>query len=189
MLKRILVQSLIVVGGAALLTSCETISESECVAGNWSDLGYRDGVDGRSRSRIAEYVKQCGEYGERVNRSVYLNSYETGLTHYCIYDKGFSLGENGSSYNSVCQGEGAAQFRAGYDNGYAKYELRKKYNEFEYDINKLEEHIEDIKAKLALPDNTEYEIERLRRDKKRSISDLADLKWDFRDFRQKYDLD
>lgn len=189
MLKRIIVQSLAIAGAASLMVSCETISESQCVAGNWSDLGYRDGVDGRSRSRIADYVEQCGEYGQDVNRSVYLTSYETGLTHYCIYDKGFSLGESGNSYNSVCRGEGAAQFRAGYDNGFTKYELRKRYDEFEYDINKLEDEIEDIKTKLAEPDLSADEIKSLRRDKKRYVSDLADLKWDFRDFRRKYDLD
>ncbi len=189
MFRNFFVQSIAIAGAALLMTSCETISESECVAGNWADIGYRDGVDGRSRSRIADYVKQCGEYGQDVNRRIYLSSYETGLTHYCIYDKGFSLGENGNSYNSVCQGDGAVQFRAGYDDGYAKYELRKKYNAFEYDINDLEEKIEDIRLELAEPDLTEEDIKRLRRDKKRFISELSDLKWDFRDFKRKYDLD
>lgn len=186
MLKKIIVQTVLVVWAVGMTTSCATISESECVAGNWADLGYRDGVDGRSRSRIADYVKKCGEYGQNVDRSLYLSSYETGLTHYCVYDKGFSLGETGNSYNSVCQGEGAAQFRAGYDNGFAKYELRQAYDQYEYDIHEVEDKIEDVRKQLGEPDLTDDQRTDLRRQKKRLNADLSDLVWDFREFKRKY---
>lgn len=175
--------------GALFLTSCASISESECQAGNWADLGYRDGVNGKSRSRIADYVETCGEYGASVDRSAYLSSFETGLIHYCTYDKGFELGKDGSSYNSVCGGQLADAFRAGYDEGYSEYEIRKKYDKFESDIEDTEAEIQDVKDRLADSAIEPDETDRLRKKKKRLLRDLEELRWDFRSFRRKYDLD
>jgi len=33
-------------------TGCASISEDECLSGNWSDIGYKDGVNGKSRRKI-----------------------------------------------------------------------------------------------------------------------------------------
>ncbi|MCF6275723.1 MAG: DUF2799 domain-containing protein [Robiginitomaculum sp.] len=124
MLNKFLVGSILVIGIGTLLPACASISESECQAGNWADLGYRDGVNGKTRDRLADYVQTCSEYGgglaSNIDRSAYLSSYETGLTHYCTYDKGFERGKDGSSYNAVCDGPMAVDFRAGYDAGYGE---------------------------------------------------------------------
>ncbi|PHR90897.1 MAG: hypothetical protein COA69_14390 [Robiginitomaculum sp.] len=175
--------------GGMLLVSCETISETECVAGNWSDLGYRDGVSGKSRTRIAKYVEKCGEFGQDVDRNTYLTNYETGLTHYCTYDKGFSIGENGSSYNAVCEGPQAAEFRAGYDDGHALYELHQEYERYQNNIDDTENQIADVRSRVSDPEISADEKKRLSKKLRRLKNDLKDLRWDFRHFRQEYDLD
>ncbi len=184
---------LVGVGGAVLLlVSCETISEQDCQAGNWADIGYKDGVKGKSRAKIADYVQTCSEYGAEVDRQTYLQSYDTGLTYYCTYDNGFERGRNGSSYNTVCGGsdntEGAADFRAGYDDGYSEYELRQRYARYETDIDDLQAELQDVKARLADPAIAADEKKRLHKKKKRLIDELEDLRWDLRAFKRKYDL-
>ncbi len=189
MFRKIILQSAIILGAGLMATSCATISESECVAGNWADIGYKDGVQGVARSRIADYVKKCGEYGQGVDRNLYLSNFETGLSYYCTYDKGFERGKGGNGYNTVCDGPQAADFRAGYDDGFAQYELKKRYERFEYDIHETEDQIEDIRKRLQDSELSAEEKTRLRKKKKRLSSELYDLKWDFREFRREYNFD
>ncbi len=183
----------VVLGAGLLLPGCASISEEECQAGNWADLGYRDGVNGKARDRLADYVQTCGEYGAElaagVDRSAYLSSYEEGLTHYCTYDKGYERGHNGNSYNTVCEGAMAVDFRAGYDEGYVEYELRQKYQRYETDIGDAEEQLKDVKDRLSDPDITADEEKRLLKKKKRLRRELEDLRWEFSSFKRKYDLD
>lgn len=188
MLNKFLVGTVLVVGVAVLLPACASISESECQAGNWADLGYRDGVNGTARDRIADYVQKCGEYNAPVDRQSYLESYETGLTHYCTYDKGFERGRNGSGYNTVCQGQMATEFRAGYDDGYSEYQLREQYRKYESEIADTENELRDVKDRLADPAIPLDEKNRLAKKKKRLSRELEDLRWDFRSFKRKYDL-
>lgn len=189
MLSKFWVGSILVIGVVTLLPACASISEEECVAGNWADLGYRDGVNGKPRDRIAKYVETCGEYGTGVDRPAYLASYETGLTHYCTYEKGFERGQNGNSYNTVCAGPMAVDFRAGYDEGYFEYELRQRYSQYESEIIDAENELNDIRDRLANPDITTEEKDRLKKKKKRLRRQLEDLRWDFSTFKRKYDLD
>jgi len=111
-----------VFGGAALLaTSCETISEDQCFAADWADKGYSDGANGQARSSLNDYIEACSKFGADVDRSRYLEGYESGLTHYCTYDTGFSRAEQGNSYTSACSGPLAAEFRRGYEDGARNY--------------------------------------------------------------------
>ncbi len=183
------IKILLLAGGAGLLlTACETISEQACQAGNWADIGYKDGVKGKSRAKIADYVQTCSKYGAEVDRQTYLQSYETGLSYYCTYDNGFERGRNGSSYNTVCDGALAADFRAGYDAGYGEYELRRTYARFEADIDNTQAELRDVKDRLDDPAIEPGEKKRLHKKKKRLMDKLEDLRWNFRDFKRKYDL-
>ncbi len=179
-------------GAVLLLVSCASISEQDCQAGNWADIGYKDGVKGKSRAKIADYVQTCSEYGAEVDRQTYLESYETGLTYYCTYDNGFERGRNGSSYNTVCDGPDntmrAADFRAGYDAGYGEYELRQRFTRYETDIDDLQAELQDVKDRLGDPALAADEKKRLHKKKKRLRDELEDLRWNFRDFKRKYDL-
>lgn len=182
-------------GGLALaavtmLSACATISQDECVAGNWSDLGYRDGNKGVARDRIADYVSKCGEYGQDVDRQSYLSSYETGLSHYCVYDKGYALGEKGNHYNAVCSGELASDFRAGFDDGFAAYELRQRYDGYNNKINNLEDEVDDVADRLRDPALTDAEEKkRLKKKRNRLREELSDLEWDFNRFKREFGLD
>ena len=121
MFKKILVGTTLAIGAGAMMSSCETISEDQCLAANWADRGYSDGTDGKARSKLSDYIDACSKYGADVNRERYLDGYESGLTLYCTYDKGFARGENGNDYTSVCDGPRAAAFRRGYEDGTRSY--------------------------------------------------------------------
>jgi hypothetical protein len=180
---------MMVIGATLSVASCATISESQCQAGNWSDLGYRDGLQGVNRTRIIDYVEKCGEFGAPVNREQYLNSYEAGLEHYCTYEKGVSRGRNGYSYNTVCEGPKAEGFRIGYDEGYAEYKLHEKYKHFEKDIDRKDDELTDVTSRLAGEGLEDKERRRLSKKKRRLEREIDDLIYEFRHFRQEYNLD
>lgn len=170
------------------LSGCETISESECVAGNWADLGYRDGVNGASSSRIAEYVDKCSEFGASVDRNRYMQGYDRGLDRFCVYDRGFALGEKGSSYKSVCDGPRASEFRAGYEDGRAKYEYYKKYDDLEDEVRRKEDQLDDVRRRLDDDTISADERNRLEKKERRLRRELKDARWDLRNFDRRSDF-
>ena len=108
------------------LSGCASISEEKCQAGNWQELGYRDGSNGVKRGKASKIADTCAKYGIDMNFDAYLAGFNQGLPSYCTYERGFALGENGSSYNQICSGELAADFAPGYDEGRAVYEIYKE---------------------------------------------------------------
>jgi len=82
----------------------------------------------------------------------------------------------------------AVDFRAGYDAGYSEYELRRTYARYEADIDQTQAELHDVKDRLDDPAIAADEKKRLHKKKKRLHDELDDLRWNFRDFKRKYDL-
>lgn len=181
----------LLISGAAIivLPSCATISESECVAGNWADLGYRDGLNGVERQRIADYANTCSEYGAQIDRKAYLTSYEAGLGLYCTYDKGYARGYDGSSYNDVCAGALAVDYRPGYDDGYAQYRLETDHQTLIKALKDIEDEIDDVRRRLRDPETPEDDYDRLRKKRDRLEDERQDIRQNLRDFERANGLD
>lgn len=181
------------------LVGCASISEGECVSGNWSDIGYQDGANGKARGKLADYTKTCAKYGAQPNRDAYLTAYESGLVKYCTYQRGYDLGENGSSYNQVCSGNLADGFSQGYDEGRVVYEI---YNEHKRLISEYEDTLDalvNVRGRLAgdIGDKDDdgnivplsaSERKRLTKKQYRLEGELDDYRQDIRDYEYANDL-
>jgi len=181
------------------LSGCASISKDECLAGNWSDIGYKDGVNGRARGKLADYTKSCGKYDVTPDRSAYLTAYDQGLVKYCTYEQGFELGENGNSFNQVCADNPASGFAQGYDAGRAVYEI---YAEHKRLIDIHEDSLEalvNVRGRLAgdIFDKDDEgnpielspsERKRLTKKQYRLEGELNDIRADIRDFEARNDL-
>ena len=178
---------------------CASISKEECVTGNWSDIGYQDGAKGKVRGKLADYTKTCAKYGAEPNREAYLTAYESGLVKYCTYQRGYDLGENGSSYNQVCSGNLADGFSQGYEEGRVVYEI---YSEHKRLISEYEDTLDalvDVRGRLAgnIGDTDEggniiplsaSERKRLTKKQYRLEGELDDYRQDIRDYEYANDL-
>lgn len=183
----------IILGVALGLVGCASISEGECVTGNWSDIGYKDGVKGKPRGKLADYAKTCAKYGAKPNRDAYLSAFENGLAKYCTYERGFELGENGSSYNQVCSGNLSTGFSQGYDEGRVVYEIYREHKGLISEYEDTLDAIVDVRGRLAgdkgdldddgnvIPLNSN-ERKRLTKKQYRLEGELEDLRQDIRDF-------
>ena len=197
---RVPILNAVILSGVVIgLTGCASISEDECISGNWSDIGLKDGMNGKSRGKLADYAKTCIKYGVEPNRDVYLTAFENGLVKYCTFEQGLKLGENGSSYNQVCSGDLANGFSQGYDEGRVVYEINREHKRLISDYEETLEDLVDVRGRLAgdiidkdvegniIPLSTS-ERKRLTKKQYRLEGELDDKRQDVRDFEYANDL-
>jgi len=123
MLKQILTMAVIGLGALAL-NGCETISEEQCLAGDWIGRGYQDGQAGRSASRLNDYVEACAEHGVTPDPAAYEEGRREGLRQYCVPAVGYRVGRDGGNYNNVCSGAAEADFLVGFQDGRVVYDAQ-----------------------------------------------------------------
>lgn len=174
--------------GGTTLSGCASISEDTCQAGNWEALGYKDGTRGVRRDKVASYADKCSKYGITLNTAEYLRGFNAGLPTYCTYERGYELGENGSSFNQVCSGPLAADFAPGHDAGRAVYEV---YQEHSSLIGSYQSRLDDIagvETRLDTEDLLAEDRKRLRKKLRRFEREADDIRIDIRAFERINDL-
>ncbi len=174
--------------GVAALSGCATISEDKCIAGNWQELGYRDGSYGVKRDKASKIADTCAKYGIDMDFDSYLSGFNQGLPSYCTYERGFALGENGSSYNQICSGQLAQDFAPGYDEGRAVYAV---YQEHKSLISSYESKLDDIagvKGRLESESLSAEDDKRLRKKLHRFRRQAEDMKIDIRAWERLHSL-
>lgn len=187
-MRATLLTTLIISIGGIALSGCASISESECITGSWSDIGYKDGVRGKTRGKLADYSNICSKYGITPDRQAYLTSFEQGVTTYCTYERGYARGENGSSFNQVCAEKPNSGFADGYDAGRALYEIHATHRSLIKAYECLYEAFDKVELRLDHKDLTPKERKRLRKKLYRIDAEAEDLRGDIRAHERLYDL-
>jgi hypothetical protein len=180
-MKKLLFASALLIG-AFSVSSCATISEEECIAGSWEEIGFRDGENGKSRSKLADYAKTCVKYNVAPDRATYFRGYEQGLLRYCTYDKGFSSGEYGNSSNAECQSVPDNGYFAGYEDGRAVWVINQEYKGLIAAYDRTIDDILNIRTRLETEDLEPKERKSLRRKLLRLEDSREDVRIDIRAF-------
>jgi len=173
---------------AISVSGCASISEGECITGSWTDIGYKDGVKGKSRGRLADYAKTCAKYGVSPDRQAYLTSFEQGVTQYCTYERGYERGENGSDFNQVCAARPHSGFAQGYDEGRLVYDIKHEHEKLIEAYEDRREAYEEVMRRLTEDELELDERKRLKKKLSRLEGELVDLRIDVRDYERRYDL-
>lgn len=134
--------TLSIVACAWLVAGCATLSERDCRAAQWTDIGFRDGRHGRPEDRIVEHAKACSKYAITPDRTSYLEGRVAGLQQYCTRRSGLQVGQAGGSYSSVCSPEVEQEFLAGFDMGHEIYEARERLDYVQSEISRVETKLE-----------------------------------------------
>jgi hypothetical protein len=133
---------------AALLTGCATLSEDECLAGNWQTIGFEDGVQGYFTQRIGLHREACAEYGVAPDMDAYLLGHRQGVEQFCTRRKGLELGAAGKAYNGVCPDDLAGRFLDGYQEGKRIYQVSSQLDNVTQGCNALSGEIEELETEL-----------------------------------------
>ncbi|MDQ7990909.1 MAG: DUF2799 domain-containing protein [Candidatus Dactylopiibacterium sp.] len=114
-----------------MLSACATLSEPECVHGDWEQIGYRDGQNGRPLARIDEHRDACLRYGVSPALPAYSAGRERGLNFYCTPANGVVVGRRGEHYAGVCPAASEERFLRGYEAGRAVHYARERMDHVE----------------------------------------------------------
>ncbi len=132
----------------AVMSGCASMSSDECVASDWSAIGFEDGARGLTTDRFTKHRKACAKHGVTADFQTYLEGREQGLAEYCRPSRGFSVGVNGGSYYGVCDAHDEADFVDAFNTGHHLYSLRSNVNRATNSINAKRNELDRIENRL-----------------------------------------
>jgi hypothetical protein len=138
-----------------LISGCATLSESQCVAGDWETVGYRDGLAGKQSARLLEHQNACVKHGVVPDRASYLAGWEAGTRQYCQPTNGFSVGESGRAFVSLCPDDLRDAYYAAYQEGRRLYLAKAEIESMNRQIAQKEHQLEQLAEELS---STEAEL-------------------------------
>lgn len=135
MLFNRLFQNAALLAGMLMLSSCSSISQQECVIGDWYSIGVNDGKEGADSKQFRKYQKECASHGIQADFKTYQQGYQQGLVFYCDFEHGEAHGRSGSSFNTACSGPLEPQFRRGYERGIRWHQAKSEVNHLQFELD------------------------------------------------------
>ena len=130
------------------MSGCASMSSEECVATDWSAVGYEDGSRGYSTDRFAGHRKACAKHGIKADFEAYQAGRDQGLVEYCQPGRGYDVGSRGGRYYGVCPVELERDFLEAYNEGYHLYTLRSNVNRASSSIAAKERELESVQKEI-----------------------------------------
>lgn len=173
---------------ALMLAGCATLSEDECLSGDWRGIGFVDGAEGYRPERVGEHREACARFGVTPNLSAWNAGYEEGLDRYCTPQNGVQIGASGGTYRGVCDGPRAARFMPAYQEGAAYWSVKSRLLDAEGDlsnalsrIDRIEDDLDEAERRTRDNDLPWDKRQAAFEDVKRLAEDLGEAKADRRD--------
>lgn len=140
-----------VVGAVAatlVMSGCATMSNEECLATDWTAVGYEDGARGYTTERFSKHRQACAKHGVTADFSAYQLGRDEGLVEYCQPGRGFNVGVDGGRYYGVCNVQLERDFLDAYNAGYHLFTLRSNVNRANASISSKERELESIEDEI-----------------------------------------
>ena len=128
------------------LAACASVSREECLAGNWEEIGFRDGTNGQFSSYIQQHVKACQKVEVTPDPVAWERGRQRGLPAYCVPQKAYQVGRSGWSIREVCPAAQMPALRAANEKG-------KRYHEIEDEIRQIRTQIDQSQRLLIAEEN------------------------------------
>jgi hypothetical protein len=168
-----------------LVSGCATLSESQCIAGDWQTVGYRDGLKGAASSQLLQHQNACMKHGIAPDRDTYLLGWNAGVEQYCQPGNGFNVGKQGGGYSSICPAHLKDAYYAAYQDGRLLYNaqsevdrINRQISQKEYRIEQLQKDLSKTEAQLISDDVTSEERLELLLETKSMAQKQGELKAD-----------
>ena len=143
---------LVGLGSALAFAGCAkngTVSESQCTAGDWQTVGYRDGAIGYRSSRLLAHQDACVPHGVIPDREAYMLGWQEGIREFCIADNGFEVGRSGRRHANVCPEDQREAFLAAYTEGRALHLAEAAVLDLERTIGAKKLRLEQVEVEIV----------------------------------------
>lgn len=126
-----------------LLSGCATLTEQECLTGNWQEIGQRDGQNGRTADYLARHVKACEKSGVVPDRQAWERGRQSGLAAYCTPSKVYQEGRSGRGLSPVCPASSLGVLQAANQKGLEYHRLGSEMSDLRREITLVEDALAD----------------------------------------------
>ncbi|MBS3797849.1 MULTISPECIES: DUF2799 domain-containing protein [unclassified Pseudoalteromonas] len=168
-----LVRSGLIIMMLALLSGCSSISQQQCERGDWFDIGFGHGQQGRTLANGKNIIYDCLEYGVRPTLEDYKRGHQEGLKDYCEPENAFTQGLNGRDYNPICRSE---EFRLAWQQGHDRYVVNRHRNEISSRLNQIDDELKHIHWQLHSEELTREQRRELKHRRHRLEHEQDDLR-------------
>lgn len=139
-------RGVLVVGALMSLQACASLSEDQCLAGDWRGIGFADGAQGRAPDHVERHQKACAKVGVAPDVQAWLAGRQAGLARYCTPAKAYEVGRSGRSIAPWCSPDQLAAMRPAHDRGRAYYEIGQDISDERNDLRDLDRLIRALPA-------------------------------------------
>jgi hypothetical protein len=126
-----------------------TVSESQCAAGDWQTIGYRDGAIGYRSTRLLAHQDACVQHGVIPDRNEYMLGWEQGIQEFCDPNNAFRVGNTGARHNNVCPPDQRDDFLESYKEGRSLYLARAEVLRLERQIYGKRLRLESVREQIV----------------------------------------
>lgn len=99
-------------------TTQKNLTPQQCQSSNWQEVGYADGINGRSGDYFGHYANSCAKAGAPMpNRIQWEQGRQLGLKNYCTELNAYKRGREGYDWQPVCPIEGIEKLEEAYSQG------------------------------------------------------------------------
>lgn len=155
------------------LSGCASMSSEECIATDWSAVGYEDGARGFTSERFSKHRTACAKHGVKADFASYQAGREQGLVEYCQPGRGYNVGVSGGRYYGVCRADLEQDFLDAYNAGHYLYTLRSNVSRTSSQIGAKKRKLKDVKSNIR---DKEAELIANETSTEQRVLLLADLK-------------
>jgi hypothetical protein len=128
----------------AVLTGCESMSESECKVADWGRVGLNDGARGEPERKLADYTEDCGKTGVVPNAQAYRQGWDVGIKRFCTAANGWQEGLLGHANKAqVCAAQPSVEAFTRYLNaGLQVHQTQERMRQNMQESNYLQKRLE-----------------------------------------------
>lgn len=123
-----------------LLSGCASMSPEECKTADWYNVGYQNGLNGKSPSIINSYTEDCNEAGVIPSRTRWREGFDKGTIIYCSPHNGYTVGSEGREYYGVCSNK---QFLENYQLGRQEYQRQQRIQQIDTEISVIDNQLDN----------------------------------------------
>lgn len=150
-----------------LLGGCASLSESQCLRGNWATIGHDDAVAGHSPRRVEAHADACAKHGVYVDTAAWEDGYFRGLEEFCSPRRGFAFGRSGGTYHGQCPPPIEPSFLAAFDLGTDVRAIDEEITGLGRDIETARKEARDKDASERERRSAERHLDRLKAERER----------------------
>lgn len=164
--------NVITMGLLLAVTGCASLSREECLYGDWTAVGIKDGREGEEASRFIRHQEACRQYGVSPDKQEYLHGREQGLQDYCQLENAIATGLRGLRYQSVCPSTIHNTFQRYNDTAYQVYQKREALKSLDNAIVSKENSLQDKKLTDKNRHAVRHEIRNMDRERQQLRDDV-----------------